>query len=84
MSGIFADVTESAAKCIVSILPVTNSAESTEFAANKSAVINPLAICVTPIEFDAISEAPTTFSAILAAVIAFAAIFAVVTCNAPM
>ena len=63
-SNIFAVITESAARCIASILPVTNSAVSTEFAASSEAPTAPAAIC----------DASITSVPILPAVIALVAI----------
>ena len=73
-AAIFADVIALAAICIVSILPLTNSLESTEFAASSDEPTAPAAI----------SLEPTWFAAIKADVIAFAAISLVPTWSAPI
>ena len=71
LSAILAVVTCNAPICIVSILPVTNSDESTEFAASSEEPTTPAAIC----------DASITSVPILLAFIALFAMFGPVTVN---
>jgi hypothetical protein len=68
LSAILAAVTWSSPICIVSILPLTNSDESTELAANSEEPIAPAVIDSAVTELLAISLEPTAFACIFAAV----------------
>ena len=80
-AAILPDVTCNAPRCILSILPLTNSDESTEFAASRSATIVPEGICVAVTELLASSLVPTAFSAIFAATTELAASLSDVICK---
>ena len=74
LSAILAAVIWSSAICIVSILPLTNSAESTEFDASSEAPTAPAAICLATILSVAIFVPSTALSAMFPVAIVFAAI----------